>query len=262
VIRVCIALEEALRNALFHGNLELTSEQREGDTDVYQELVEHRTRREPYASRKLHVTVDVTPHSGRFMIRDEGPGFDPKKLPDPTDPENLERVSGRGLLLMRTFMDDVAFNATGNEVTMLKRCQAVGAAKEVPLMPESQHVRTEQQGDVLVVWPLFTFATFTQPDVSSEWTDVQNQLEAPAVKHVVVDLSQIPYFGSTVLEWMVQMWKRIKDKGGRLATCNPSPIGREVLTAARFDKLWGVFDTREEALKWLAGGKGKSANVE
>ena len=72
------------------------------------------------------------------------------------------------------------------------------------------------------------------------------------VKHVIVDLGQIPYFGSTVLEWMVQMWKRAKAKGGKLATCQASPIGREVLAAARFDLLWGIFGTREEALAWLS----------
>jgi CheY-like chemotaxis protein/anti-sigma regulatory factor (Ser/Thr protein kinase) len=122
VIRVCIALEEALRNAMFHGNLELTSEQREGDSTEYQQLIDHRTTTEPYASRRLEVTVEVTPSCGRFTIRDQGPGFDPAKLPDPTDPANLEKVSGRGLLLMRTFMDEVSFNETGNEVTMIKRC--------------------------------------------------------------------------------------------------------------------------------------------
>lgn len=123
-IRVCIALEEAMRNAIFHGNLELTSEQREGDTELYQQLVEERTSRMPYRNRQLSITVDVTPTRGTFTIRDQGPGFDPRKLPDPTDPANLERVSGRGLLLMRTFMDDVQFNETGNQVTMTKRCGA------------------------------------------------------------------------------------------------------------------------------------------
>ena len=130
IIRVCIALEEALRNALFHGNLELTSEQREGDVAEYQRLVDERTTIAPYAGRQLVVTVEITPTSGRFTIRDQGPGFDPAKLPDPTDPENLEKVSGRGLLLMKTFMDEVVFNATGNEVTMVKRCSA--AAKQAP----------------------------------------------------------------------------------------------------------------------------------
>ena len=122
VIRVCIALEEALRNAMFHGNLELTSEQREGDPEEYQKLIDQRTAAEPYASRRLHVTVRVAENSGTFVVRDQGPGFDPNKLPDPTDPANLEKVSGRGLLLMRTFMDEVTFNSTGNQVTMVKRC--------------------------------------------------------------------------------------------------------------------------------------------
>jgi CheY-like chemotaxis protein/anti-sigma regulatory factor (Ser/Thr protein kinase) len=124
VIRVCIALEEALRNAMFHGNLELTSEQREGDSAAYQRLIDERTTSPPYAGRQLEVAVEVTPTSGRFVIRDQGPGFDPAMLPDPTDPENLEKVSGRGLLLMRTFMDEVTFNETGNQVTMFKRCPA------------------------------------------------------------------------------------------------------------------------------------------
>ena len=121
VIRVCIALEESLRNAMFHGNLELSSELRENDPEGYQEQVQLRTSSEPYASRKLLVTVRVSSQVGTFIVRDGGPGFDPTQLPDPTDPENLEKVSGRGLLLMRTFMDEVSFNSTGNEVTMVKR---------------------------------------------------------------------------------------------------------------------------------------------
>lgn len=121
VIRVSIALEEAIRNAMFHGNLELTSEQREGDPVEYQELLALRSCMEPFRSRRLHLSFRVSIEQATFVIRDEGPGFDPRKLPDPTDPANIEKVSGRGLLLMRTFMDEVHFNATGNEVTMIKR---------------------------------------------------------------------------------------------------------------------------------------------
>ena len=79
VIRVCIALEEALRNAMFHGNLELTSEQREGDPAEYQRLIDERNAREPYRRPQADVTVEVTPTSGRFVVRDQGPGFDPRE---------------------------------------------------------------------------------------------------------------------------------------------------------------------------------------
>ena len=128
VIRISIAFEEALRNGMYHGNLELTSEQREGDAAAYERLLAERTASLPYAARKLVVNINVTSHQARFIVRDEGRGFDPSKLPDPTDPENLEKVSGRGLLLMRTFMDEVSFNDAGNEVTMVKRSSSNGAA--------------------------------------------------------------------------------------------------------------------------------------
>jgi anti-sigma regulatory factor (Ser/Thr protein kinase) len=55
-----------------------------------------------------------------YMIVDEGPGFNPDSLPDPTNAENILNVSGRGVMLMRTFMDEVVFNDKGNQVTMMK----------------------------------------------------------------------------------------------------------------------------------------------
>lgn len=128
VVRVCIAVEEALRNAMFHGNLEISSEVREGDCEVYEKILEHRTTNAPWASRKLFVSLHIDEKKGTFTIRDEGPGFDPTKLPDPTDPANLDKVSGRGLLLIRTFMDEVSFNGTGNSITMVKHRAAEEAA--------------------------------------------------------------------------------------------------------------------------------------
>ena len=53
-------------------------------------------------------------------ITDEGPGFDPTSVPDCTTAENLERPCGRGLMLMRYYMNNVTFSATGNSVSMLK----------------------------------------------------------------------------------------------------------------------------------------------
>jgi anti-sigma B factor antagonist len=115
----------------------------------------------------------------------------------------------------------------------------------------SRYVRMDRAGDSLVVAPLFTFASFTEADIADEWRAVQDELDAPGIKNVVVDLGEIPYFGSTVLEWMVQMWKRAKAKGGTLATCNCSQVGKEVLHAARFDTLWQIFDSRDQAIEAL-----------
>jgi anti-anti-sigma factor len=123
-------------------------------------------------------------------------------------------------------------------------------------MSQSKFVRAEQQGDVLVITPLFTYATFAEPDVATELTEVQEQVDSPATQQVIIDLGEIPYFGSTVLEWMAQLWKRVKSKGGRLAVVRPSEIGREVLAAARLERLWGIFETRDQAFTWLAKPQG------
>jgi anti-sigma regulatory factor (Ser/Thr protein kinase) len=84
-------------------------------------LIDERRVDPNYRNRRVHVTARESPAEAVYVIRDEGPGFDPSKLPDPTDPSNLVRVSGRGLLLIRTFMDEVHHNEIGNEITMTKR---------------------------------------------------------------------------------------------------------------------------------------------
>jgi len=91
-----LALEEALTNAIKHGN--------RND-----------------ASKRLVVRYAVNPQQTVIMVRDEGPGFRPRKVPDPTADENLERPNGRGIMLMHAYMTRVRFNEAGNEVWMLKK---------------------------------------------------------------------------------------------------------------------------------------------
>jgi CheY-like chemotaxis protein len=124
-IRLGIALHEALVNAIVHGNLEITSESREdGPGAAYARLIDERRGVEPYRGRKVHVRALVSRDEARFVIRDEGPGYDPALLPDPTHPEYIERVSGRGMFLIRTFLDEVHHNERGNEITLVKRRRA------------------------------------------------------------------------------------------------------------------------------------------
>jgi len=119
-LRVGIALDEAILNAYYHGNLEISSELREKDHQSYYDLADERRQSEPYCERRIHVTATLTPEKATYVVRDEGPGFDLSSLPDPSDPTNLEKPCGRGVLLMRTFMDEVHFNGEGNEVTLVK----------------------------------------------------------------------------------------------------------------------------------------------
>jgi CheY-like chemotaxis protein/anti-sigma regulatory factor (Ser/Thr protein kinase) len=121
LIRVSVALREAILNAMEHGNLELDSALREQDGTAYHRLADERRGQAPYKDRRVSLTARETPAEVVFVVRDEGPGFDPAALPDPTDPANLERASGRGLLLIRTFMTEVRHNDRGNEITLVRR---------------------------------------------------------------------------------------------------------------------------------------------
>ena len=118
VTRIGIALEEALLNAIYHGNLEVSSKLKENGDGPFHALARARRTQAPYAARRVRVSARVTPAKATFVVTDEGPGFNVAGLPDPTDPEFLERPSGRGLLLMRSFMDDVRYNPTGNRCTL------------------------------------------------------------------------------------------------------------------------------------------------
>jgi anti-sigma regulatory factor (Ser/Thr protein kinase) len=120
--RVGVALDEALVNAVHHGNLEVDSTMRRDDLDGYHRLISERRQQSPYRERKIQVSAVFDRDRATFVVRDEGSGFAPDKLPDPTDPANLARPHGRGVLLIRTFMDEVIYNEVGNEVTMTKLC--------------------------------------------------------------------------------------------------------------------------------------------
>ena len=91
-----VALDEAFVNAVKHGN--------------------------KYDAKKLiRITAEVSREEARFTIEDEGEGFDVNNIPDPLDPENLFKTSGRGVLFIYNIMDEVQYNDRGNRLTMVKR---------------------------------------------------------------------------------------------------------------------------------------------
>ena len=142
-VHVGIALQEALSNAIHHGNLELDSELRQIDEKIYYMLADQRRSMDPYGDRKVHVDARFSRSKLSFVIRDDGPGFDTTKVLDPTAEVNLDRIGGRGLLLISSFMDDVSYNDRGNQITLVKYVSAV-APESVPPR-ESSHRRELQK---------------------------------------------------------------------------------------------------------------------
>ncbi len=93
-----VALDEAFVNAVKHGN--------------------------KFDEKKLvRITTEVSKQEARFTIEDEGEGFDVQNIPDPLDPENLFKTSGRGVLFIYNIMDEVKYNNRGNRLTMVKKAQ-------------------------------------------------------------------------------------------------------------------------------------------
>jgi serine/threonine-protein kinase RsbW len=92
---VRLAMEEAIINAIKHGNQD-----------------------DP--AREVCIRYHVSRERVLAEIEDEGKGFDPDQVPDPLAPENIEKISGRGLLLMRAYMTFVQYNKRGNRVTLAK----------------------------------------------------------------------------------------------------------------------------------------------
>ena len=93
-----IALDEAFVNAVKHGN-------------------------KFDANKIVRVTAEVSTKEARFTVEDEGEGFDVSAIPDPTNPENLFKTSGRGVLIIHNIMDEVKYNERGNRLTMVKKCE-------------------------------------------------------------------------------------------------------------------------------------------
>ena len=100
-----LALEEALANAIKHGN-----------------------RADPQKQVEVQFSIDA--ERAQITVCDQGPGFDAGQVPDPTLDENLEKPYGRGVMLMRTYMSEVQFNETGNCVTLTKRRTCRQAVEE------------------------------------------------------------------------------------------------------------------------------------
>ena len=126
LVRLGVAIEHAVLNAMYRGNLELSRGQTPSDREIVfddatNETIQKRCAALPYKDRKVHFEATVTKQEICIVVRDSGPGFDTSIVPAAGNPESMDTEDGRGLMLMRSFVDELRFNEQGNEVTMIKR---------------------------------------------------------------------------------------------------------------------------------------------
>jgi anti-anti-sigma factor len=105
------------------------------------------------------------------------------------------------------------------------------------------------RGDALVIAPLRNISSLAEDEVQSQWEEILGLLRDGNVKNVIFDFHGISYFGSSMLEAMLVLWKRIRPGGGRMAVCNVGPDAREILRLSKFDTIWPVCSSLEEALQ-------------
>ncbi len=124
LMNVRLALDEALVNAIVHGNLEIASQSKGNTLDEllsFNQLVKERSQMETYNTRQVQVTTQLTQDFVSFTVEDEGQGFSWQSIPDSFEDVEILANHGRGLILIHAFMSKVEFNEKGNKITMIKK---------------------------------------------------------------------------------------------------------------------------------------------
>jgi len=145
------ALIEMIVNAIEHGNLGITYEEKTKalDEDRLTELILAKSEEPELAKRRVSVHYELDHEKVMYVIEDEGVGFDIRSLPDPGDPENLWLGHGRGILLTRALMDEVSYSEKGNEVALVKyvpTVEIIESFEEVEEVEEIEEIE-EDEGD-------------------------------------------------------------------------------------------------------------------
>ena len=133
-----LAIEEALINAMFHGNLELDGTEVQAARKAMHEgtstpKANERRNTEPFSDRRVHVDIEFQTNAVTMLVRDQGRGFDAAGgLESANQVSQLSDEGGRGLTLIRKFMDQVQYNADGNEIKLQLKLNSVPTAKRRP----------------------------------------------------------------------------------------------------------------------------------
>jgi len=130
-----LGLSEMLNNAVEHGNLGISFEEKSNALKAsrFYTLAIERAHRHPYQDRVVTVRSRVFPHLRRieYFVGDEGDGFDWRALPDPTDKQNLLNRHGRGIMMARYAFDEITYSEKGNEVTLILNLDAPSRGKRI-----------------------------------------------------------------------------------------------------------------------------------
>ena len=111
----------------------------------------------------------------------------------------------------------------------------------------------EQAGDTIIVVPTVDLRELDYQRIEDGARGILDLLDGAAIQNVVLDFHRTDYYGSTALGFFLKLWKRVRDRKGRMAFCNVSDHEKEILQVTSLDRLWPVCPSRNEALAAVRG---------
>jgi anti-anti-sigma factor len=216
-----VCCEEALKNAIIHGNKE---------------------------NPRTLVTVRVfeTPEAWGISVKDQGQGFAADRIPDPEDPNFVWMESGRGLHLMQHVMDSVELYSGGNHIVLLKQKSSVPSTESLPVRFGKGTLGLTSRGEALLVE--VALPSTDESAVDDLFRTLQEETERRQPRALVLDLSTTAYMSSHAIGKLVALYKTCLRSKTQLRLTGLNADLRHVFEEMRLDKILCCFDTTEEAL--------------
>ncbi|MHC4787911.1 MAG: ATP-binding protein [Planctomycetota bacterium] len=223
--RAELVLDEALTNAIMHGN-----------------------KNEPH--RKVHVQLFADQERWGLIVEDEGEGFGAERVPSR---DNILEVSGRGILLMDAFLDELLYNAKGNRAMLLRHRQ-IDAAAKAPGVPPAPAAPAEAGPLQVTRRDGVTIVELLRQRVSQENIMPIRQVLSEAIEAaqpVVLDMRRVGFITSIFLGLLVSTHKQLSQKGGRFVVAGIQESVREILESVALDNILELVADPEQAVAQL-----------
>ena len=182
-------------------------------------------------------------------IGDEGEGFDPSSVADPTLEDKLGLPSGRGIHLMRAYMDEVEYNAKGTSVRLVKVNPHAAGAEEVSRLTGELEISAVEHEEATVI------ALSGSADMAE--AEELNRVLAEAAERekamLVIDLSGLGFIGSMGLGSLIKAQSVCRRHGGKVVLVKPQPEVHRVLKTTQLDQLFEICSSVEEAIRTNEG---------
>jgi anti-sigma B factor antagonist len=115
-------------------------------------------------------------------------------------------------------------------------------------MSPSNDFVVEQVGDAIVIMPGPRISGLHDANLAEKRGALVDAIRNQNAPTVVIDFSQVEYFGSLLLDTLCVVWKQVRERSGTMALCNVSQIAQEILTKSKLNSLWPIYSTRQDAL--------------